>query len=113
MAAGSTAEFSAEEIRNNLVDFARRWSLYDGSERSEAQTFLNELFACYGTHRREAGAMFEEPQEGRFLDLIWERVCLIEMKRPSEAKRLERHREQAFDYWRAAARPQRNLPAPK
>jgi hypothetical protein len=103
---------TGEEIKRRLVDFARRWSLYAGSERAEAQTFLNELFACYGTSRLDV-ARFEEPQAGRFLDLIWERRCLIEMKRPSEATRLARHRDQAFRYWREAADPARNLPAPR
>jgi hypothetical protein len=103
---------TAEEIKRNLVEFARKWSLYDGSERAEAQTFLNELFAAYGQDRYEVGARFEEPQAGRFLDLIWPRICLVEMKRPSEAGRLAAHREQAFGYWRNAADPERNLPAP-
>lgn len=104
---------TSEEIRRRLVDFGRRWSLYNGSERAEAQTFLNELFLCFGTDRVDAGARFEEPQQGKFLDLIWPRRCLIEMKRPSEASRLPAHRQQAFDYWRASADPQRNLPAPR
>jgi len=88
---------SGEEIGRRLVDFARKWSLYDGSERAEAQTFLNGLFECYGTDRLDAGARFEEPQFGRFLDLIWSRRCIIEMKRPSEAHRLSTHRSQAMD----------------
>jgi hypothetical protein len=104
---------TGEEIQRRLVDFARKWSIYEGSERAEAQTFLNELFACYGTDRFDAGARFEEPQEGRFLDLLWERRCIIEMKRPSEAGRLASHRTQALDYWRNAADPRRNLPAPR
>lgn len=104
---------TGEEIQRNLVDFARRWSLYDGSERSEAQTFLNELFACYGTNRLDSGARFEDAQEGRFLDLYWERRCIIEMKRPGEAGRLAAHRGQALDYWRNAADPGRNVPAPR
>lgn len=104
---------TGEEIQRQLVDFARKWSVYDGSERAEAQTFLNELFACYGTDRFDAGARFEEPQEGRFLDLLWERRCIIEMKRPSEAGRLAAHRKQALDYWRNAADPTRNIPAPR
>ena len=103
---------TVEEIRRNLVEFARKWSLYDGSERAEAQTFLNELFAAYGQDRYEVGARFEEAQAGRFLDLIWPRICLVEMKRPSEAGRLASHREQAFGYWRNAADPEHNLPAP-
>src|SRR3954447_9833250 len=104
---------TGEEIQRNLVDFARRWSLYAGSERAEAQTFLNELFACYGTDRYEAGARFEQAQEGRFLDLLWPRRCLIEMKRPSEAGRLPAHRAQALGYWRNAADPAHNVPAPR
>lgn len=34
---------TGEEVQRRLVDFARKWSLYAGSERAEAQTFLNEL----------------------------------------------------------------------
>jgi hypothetical protein len=104
---------TGEEIQRRLVDFARKWSLYDGSERAEAQTFLNELFACYGSDRFDADARFEEHQEGRFLDLLWPRRCLIEMKRPSEAKRLATHREQALAYWRNAADAAHNVPAPR
>lgn len=104
---------TGEEIQRRLVDFARKWSFYDGSERAEAQTFLNELFACYGTDRLNAGARFEDPQHGKFLDLIWQRRCLIEMKRPSEAGRLASHRTQALDYWRHAADPAHNVPAPR
>ena len=88
---------TGEEI-SRIVEFARKWSLYDGTERAEAQTFLNELFAAYGQDRHEVGARFEEQQAGRFLDLIWPRVCLVEMKRPSEAGRLATHREQALGY---------------
>ena len=106
-------EVTGEDIKRRLVDFARKWSLYEGSERAEAQTFLNELFACYGTDRQEAGARFEDPHSGKFLDLIWPRRCLIEMKRPSEATRLEAHRPQAFSYWRNASDATHNMPAPR
>jgi hypothetical protein len=47
---------TAEDIKRNLVEFARKWSLYDGSERAEAQTFLNELFAAYGQDRYDIGS---------------------------------------------------------
>ena len=103
---------SAEEVRAKLAAFAAKWSVYDRSERAEAQTFLNELFACYGTDRQEV-ATFEEPQSGRFLDLVWPRTCIIEMKAPSEAGRLAKHRAQAFDYWREAADDEQGIPAPK
>src|SRR4029079_6178785 len=83
---------------------------YNGSERAEAQTFLNELLACYGTNRSEV-ARFEEPTAGGFIDLIWPRVCIVEMKRPSQATRLAAHREQALEYWRNSGTPQ--APAPR
>ncbi len=50
---------SGDEIRARLFPFAAKWSVYAGSERSEAQTFLNELFACYGQDRSQV-ARFEE-----------------------------------------------------
>jgi hypothetical protein len=103
---------TGEEIRARLSAFAARWSVYEGSERSEAQTFLNDLFACYGTDRSEV-ARFEHAQAGRFLDLIWPRVCLFEMKAPKEAKNLAKHRAQAMDYWADAADPTQNLPSPQ
>ena len=99
---------SAEEIRRRLEALPARWSVYEGSERAEAETFLNQLFDCYGQDRR-CVARFEEPQAGRFVDLIWPRVCLIEMKDPSEAGRLARHRNQALAYWRDAPIPSEEL----
>ncbi len=103
---------TGEEIRSRLSAFAARWSVYEGGERAEAQTFLNELFECYGTRRADV-ARFEEPQAGRFLDLIWPRVCLIEMKAPSEAKRLAKHREQTLRYWVESADDAAGIPAPR
>ncbi len=88
---------SGAEIRRDLAEFAARWGGYQGSERAEAQTFLNELLACYGTSRHDIGARFEEPTGGGFIDMIWPRVCIIELKRPSESKRLPAHREQALE----------------
>jgi hypothetical protein len=104
---------TGEDIQRRLVAFAQRWDLYGGTERAEAQTFVNELFACYGQDRLAVGARFEDPQEGRFVDLLWPRVCLIEMKRPSEASRLAQHRPQTLNYWRGAARPDEHVPAPR
>jgi hypothetical protein len=103
---------TGDEIRRRLEALAARWSVYEGSERAEAQTFLNQLFACYGQDR-QAVARFEEPQSGRFVDLIWPRVCIVEMKAPSEAGRLARHREQALAYWQDAADAERGVEAPR
>jgi len=83
---------SGEEIRRRLREFAAQWGGYRGSERAEAQTFLNGLLECYGTSRREAGVRYEEAQDGGFIDMVWPGVCIFEMKRPSEADRLEAHR---------------------
>jgi hypothetical protein len=101
---------TGEEIRRHLGEFVARWRDYQGTERAEAQTFLNELLQCYGTNRSQV-ARFEEPTGGGFIDLIWPRVCIVEMKRPSQASRLAEHREQALEYWRNAGTPQ--APAPR
>jgi hypothetical protein len=102
---------TGEDIRARLSRFAAHWTLYAGSERSEAQTFLNELLECYGTDRR-AVARFEAPQEGRFLDMLWPGTCIIEMKAPAQANRLSQHRKQAIDYWQASASSHKGIPAP-
>ncbi len=96
---------SGEEIRRRLREFAAAWGGYAGTERSEAQTFLNALLECYGTDRRAAGAKFEEHRGGGFMDLFWPGVCIIEMKRPSEARRLNEHREQMLRYWQTSGTP--------
>ncbi|MDQ3768788.1 MAG: N-6 DNA methylase [Actinomycetota bacterium] len=103
---------TGEEIRARLSAFAARWDGYAGSERSGAQSFLTGLLACYGVDVLDADVTFEAPQHGRFLDLLWPGRCLVEMKAPAEAGRLTRHREQALRYWREAARPEEDVPAP-
>lgn len=45
------------------------------------------------------------------MDLFWPGVCIVEMKRPSEARRLAEHREQMLRYWQRSGTPQR--PAPR
>ncbi len=102
---------SGDEIRRRLGEFAASWGGYTGTERSEAQTFLNGLLECYGTHRREAGARFEERAGDGFMDLFWPGVCIVEMKRPSEARRLTDHREQMLGYWQRSGTPA--SPAPR
>ncbi len=93
-----------EEVRSNLARFVERWRDYAGSERGEAQPFLDQLLECYGTDRQAAGARFEVHGGGGFMDMIWPGVCIVEMKRPSEAENLEAHREQAFEYWKQVQR---------
>lgn len=102
---------SGEEIQQALQAFAKRWRPYQGSERAEAQTFLNELFACYGTDRHDAGAYFEDPRNGGILELFWPGICIIEMKAPREIARLATHREQALRYWRHSDDPAADRPS--
>lgn len=54
---------TGEEIRASLTRFVARWNLRPGYERGEAQTFLTELFACYGQDLSQV-ADFERFQEG-------------------------------------------------
>ncbi len=51
---------SGPEIQASLRTLAAKWVDYGGTERAEAQTFLNELFACYGSDRMAVGARFED-----------------------------------------------------
>lgn len=94
------ATLSGEELQRRLCKFASRWVGYQGSERAEAQTYLNELFEAYGQNRLDAGALFEDPQaDGGIVDLLYPDVAIIEMKAPAESPRLEKHRGQALRYW--------------
>lgn len=104
---------SGEEIARATRAFAERWRGYDKSERAEAQTFLNELLACYGTDRHAAGVEFEDAHgsEG-IMDMHWPGVCIVEMKAPRESEHLGRHRQQALDYWKHSASVATGRPAP-
>ncbi len=111
----------ADELKTALSEFVRFAQALKGDEKSEAQTFLDHFFRALG-HQGviEAGATFEfrvakkpgSPQleliQGngatprakggkKFADLLWPDRVLIEMK--SRGENLERHYDQAFDYW--------------
>lgn len=104
---------SGEEIQSALRDFVTRWKDFQGTERSEAQTFLNDLFACYGSDRKTVGAVLEDNKSSQgFMDLYWLDVCIIEMKAPGQAERLDQHRPQALTYWRESSDSDANRPAP-
>lgn len=104
---------SGEEIQADLRKFVKRWGDYSGSERGEAQTFLNELIACYGADRLKVGARFEDAHAATgIMDMYWPGVCIVEMKAPSRADKLHEHRKQALDYWHSSSDPAQNRPAP-
>lgn len=97
---------ASQEIAAALRELAVDWAAYAGTERSEAQSFLNALLTCYGTDRRAVGAVFEHHLPGiGFADLFWPGNTVIEMKAPSEDVRLEKWQVQAEKYWRASASP--------
>lgn len=103
---------SGPEIQSRLAKFVKRWQDYSGSERSEAQTFLNELFEAYGGDRKSAGAVFEDNKSSEgIMDLRWRDLLIVEMKAPGETDRLERHRKQALAYWRESSDPASDSPA--
>ena len=109
---------SIPEIKTALQDLAERWIKYDGTERSASQTFLNQLIAAYtgADDVMGAGARFEEfgvRDEGSgFMDLYWRDVVIVEMKAPSQSRRLDQHRAQALDYWRNSADSEKGIAAP-
>jgi hypothetical protein len=74
---------SGSEIEAALRAFVKKWAGYSGSERAEAQSFLNDLFAAYGTDRHEIGAKFEDfTSSAGFMDLHWPGTLIVEMKKP-------------------------------
>lgn len=104
---------SGEEIQSDLRKFVARWREYSGTERSEAQTFLNELVQCYGADRKIAGARFEDAHTANgVMDLHWPSVCIVEMKAPARADKLPEHRKQALDYWHSSDDAAQNRAAP-
>ena len=105
---------SGEEIQSALRRFVVRWRDYTGSETGGAQTFLNELFGCYGTDRHASGATFEDSKASTgIMDLYWAGHCIIEMKAPSRASKLTEHRAQALDYWRESSDVEQGIEAPR
>ncbi|MEX1164140.1 MAG: DNA methyltransferase [Nitriliruptor sp.] len=104
---------SGEEIQRALRGFVARWSGYRGTERGEAQTYLNELIACFGVDRLERAELEDaRGSQAGVMDFHWPGVVIIEMKAPAEADRLERHRDQALGYWRASDDAAAGRPAP-
>jgi hypothetical protein len=101
---------SGLEIQAALAAFVAKWSGYAGTEKAEAQTFLNELFACYGSDRSEVGALFEDfATSAGFMDLHWPGVLIVEMKAPTVE--VEKARDQRQRYWLESSNPEAGIPA--
>ncbi len=104
--------FSTEEIKANLTEFAGRWKVRKGYEKGEAQTFLNEFFACFGPEVAEQAVFEQHEAGGGFIDCILPGVAIIEMKSAKEATKLAKHRKQALDYWERSADQESGTAAP-
>lgn len=101
---------SGAEIEADLRAFVKRWSDYTGSEKSEAQTFLNELFAAYGTDRKGVGALFEDfKSSAGFMDLHWPGELIVEMKKPGVP--LTKADDQRIRYWQESSDAAQGIPA--
>ena len=97
---------SGEEIQAALGAFVAKWQTFSGSEKAEAQTYLNELVDCFGLDRQASGMLFEHFVAGAgFMDMFWPGRALVEMKAPSRTPTLEDAQPQAERYWRASAAP--------
>ncbi len=102
---------SGGEIRTELTKFAAKWKSYSGTEKAEAQTYLNELFACYGSDRGAVGAKFEDfKSSAGFMDLHWPGIVIVEMKAPAK-EHSEKHRDQLRNYWIESSDRATNTPA--
>ena len=103
---------SGQEIQGNLAKFVGRWTGYRGTERAEAQTFLNELFAAYGSDRAAIGARFEDfTASAGFMDLHLPGVLIVEMKAPGVP--LSKAADQRERYWRESSDDIAGVPAAK
>ena len=101
--------------RNDIVEslkvFVASWIGYSGTERSGAQTFVNQLVQAYtgvedprtldASH--ESHLPLDEGQRHGFIDFFWPEVVLVEMKGPKESVRLAEHRPQMLRYWKYCA----------
>ena len=101
---------SGLEIQAALEKFVKKWSGYAGTEKAEAQTFLNELFDAYGSDRTAVGALFEDFRSSAgFMDLHWPGILIVEMKGPAVA--LEKAKDQRIRYWQESSNSKENIPA--
>ncbi len=101
---------SGLEIQAALEKFVKKWSGYAGTEKAEAQTFLNELFDAYGSDRTAVGALFEDFRSSAgFMDLHWPGILIVEMKGPNVA--LEKAKDQRIRYWQESSNSKENIPA--
>ena len=88
---------SQDEINTGAIKFSERWKGVK-SEKSEAQTFINEFFQVFGLDRKSVAKLEEHPDSsGDFMDCLWKAKFMIEMK--SFGENLDKAMDQALDYY--------------
>jgi hypothetical protein len=102
---------SGLETQALLRKFVQSWRDFNGTERAEAQTFLNELFEAFGTSRKAVAKFEDFKSSAGFMDLHWPTVCIFEMKAPSRAHSLHMARDQVMRYWQESSQPDIDQPA--
>ncbi len=119
--AGDQADFKNDNLAGRLEGFVNTWKGFQGTEQAGAQDFLRQLLEVYDVEFK-AGTIFEQhpvrvkartkgsTQASLFatddkpqftterMDMYLPKVCVWEMKSPSE-KHLDRHHEQVLGYW--------------
>ncbi|MBE7495463.1 MAG: class I SAM-dependent DNA methyltransferase [Verrucomicrobiaceae bacterium] len=96
---------SVTDLPTRLGGFTTFARQLKGDEKGEAPIYLNALFRAFGHEgTQQAGATHEHriskgsgAKGKNFADLLWPQRVLFEMK--SRGVKLERHYDQAFDYW--------------
>ena len=103
-----TMSLTKQEIILHLKNFKERWK-DEGKERSESQTFWNELFEVFGHDRRQVASYEEKAKKitdtnGR-IDLFWEGTLVVEHKshnvkdtKATRVKKLKQAIVQAKEY---------------
>ena len=77
-------------------------------------SFWSELLQAYGVDWKEDEARFEYYRPGHgFIDVFKQGEYLVEMKKPYQADRLDKHRPQARNYWEHSADDEKGIPAPR
>ena len=93
-----TSILSQDEINTNAIKFSERWK-DEKSEKSEAQTFVNEFYAIFGLDRKLVASFEAHPANTPdFIDCIQKDKFMIEMK--SHGKNLYEAMGQALDYYK-------------
>lgn len=108
---GGTLHRSRADIVESLKSLAESWKDYTGTEKSGAQTFVNQLIEAYTGEAdprsldasHESLVPLDEGNKHGFIDFFWPGVVLIEMKGPKESVRLAEHRPQMLRYWKYCA----------